>query len=85
VSFEICAYLLARISRNNPNHEIDIDRDHGFTFIEFLDIIHLPVFFLLKTQRLGDWILSLSSDLLSWAQSIGVVPISGPCACVVRF
>jgi hypothetical protein len=51
----------------------------------FLDIIHRifclkhdPVL-IKKTQCFGDWILSPSSDacLLSWAQSIELVPISG--------
>jgi hypothetical protein len=49
----------------------------------FLNIIHRPVFIYEhshKTQRFGDWILSPSSgkNLLTWAQSIELVPISGP-------
>jgi hypothetical protein len=42
-----------------------------------LDIIHRRVF--IYKQRFGDWILSPSSgkSLLSWAQSIELVPTSG--------
>jgi hypothetical protein len=45
--------------------------------IEFLDIIHRPVFYL--KQRSGDWILPPSSgkQLRSLAQSTELVPISG--------
>jgi hypothetical protein len=37
------------------------------------------ILFYFKTRRFGDWILFPSSgiNLLSWAQSIGLVPISG--------
>jgi hypothetical protein len=52
VSVEIYAYLGARMSRNDPNPEVDIGRDNGFTFIEFLDIIHRPVFFYKKRKVL---------------------------------
>jgi hypothetical protein len=50
---------------------------HFFTIIVFLDIIHRPAFNL--KQRFGEWILSPSSgeNLLSWAQSTVLVPISG--------
>jgi hypothetical protein len=49
---------------------------------------HYPssCFFLFKTQRFGDWILSPSSgkSLHSWPQSIQPVPISGPIHGIVR-
>jgi hypothetical protein len=47
------------------------------TIIAFLDIIRRPVFHL--TQNVSETILSPSSGkiLLSWAQTIDIVPISG--------
>jgi hypothetical protein len=55
-----------------------VSRNGGDTIIVFLDIIHHP-FSLFKTKRFGDWILSPSSgkNLLIWAQSVELVPISG--------
>jgi hypothetical protein len=46
--------------------------------IVFLDIIHRPVFFYLKHTTFRNWVLSPSSGeiLLSWAQSIELVPTS---------
>jgi hypothetical protein len=49
------------------------------TIIDFLDIIHRSFFFLIKNQRIRHWTLSPSSgkNLLSWAKSIELVPVSG--------
>jgi hypothetical protein len=44
------------------------------TLIEFLDIIHRPVF--LFKQRFGDWPLCPSCILFSWASSIELVHVS---------
>jgi hypothetical protein len=54
-------------------------RDDGI-LIQLLTFLKSVVLFFIKKQRFGYWTLSPASgkSLLSWAQSIEIVPISGP-------
>lgn len=56
----------------------DIFNDEHYTFIMFLDIIHRPVFYLKHgTFWRLDSLSIFRLNLLSWAQSTEIVPISG--------
>jgi hypothetical protein len=44
------------MSQFDPNREVDIGSEHAFTIIEFLDIIHRPVFIKNTTFRRLDFV-----------------------------
>jgi hypothetical protein len=73
---KICKrYTQQQTTRHNKLENTNLKSHPCLT--EFLDIIHRPVFFYLKTQCFGDWSLPTSSGkrLLSWDQSTELVSV----------